>query len=204
MAAAHFGQNSVYADLFGRAVPIQAPNRDDLPVVGLAYRFSPDNVPFDGRAKLALRIPAGPGPATQLAVYELKSDTAWAFLGNSLNTKDGTISVKVAHFSTYALLRDAVPPEIRDVRPAHGSKVGARPLLDATILDGGSGVGREEDITMSLDGERLIAEYDPERDRVEGRLRRKLDLGPHRFVLTVRDMCGNESRAVSVFVVRRD
>lgn len=202
MAEARFAPRRVYAPLFARAEAVQAEGRPDLPPVGAAYRFTPDDVPFDGRAELILRYPAGFDRPQKLGLYRQLEGGGWRFLDNRLDAKAGTVSAGVSAFSTFGLLLDETPPVIADLRPASGSKkTDRRPLLSATIRDAGAGIWREEDIALTLDGRRLISEYDPDKETVTARPKRPLRPGRHRLEVQVRDICGNEARAVSAFVI---
>jgi hypothetical protein len=203
MAEARFAPRRVYAPLFARAEAIQADSRPDLPLVGSAYRFTPDDVPFDGQAELTLRLPAGFERPQKLGLYRRSDNGSWRFLDNRVDAKAGTVSAGVSAFSTFGLLLDEVPPVIADLKPASGAEVrDRRPLLSAVIRDAGSGIWREEDIALALDGRRLISEYDPDKETVTARPGRPLRPGRHRLEVRVRDICGNEARAVSAFVVR--
>ena len=57
-------------------------------------------------------------------------------------------------------------------------------------------------VTVELDGQLLVAEYDPDADLVRGLLWEDLAPGPHRLVVRVRDASGNEAEALSAFEVR--
>ncbi len=203
MAEARFDAHRVYAPLFARAEVVQAEGKPGLPLVGAAYRFTPNDVPFDGTADLTLHYPPGFDRPGRLGLYRRSDDGAWRFLDNKVDTKAGTLSAGISTFSTYGLLLDEMPPVIADLKPASGAKVADRqPTLSALIRDAGAGIWREEDIIMTLDGNRLIAVYDPDKELVTARPKKPLKPGKHRLEVTVRDVCGNEARAVSAFGVR--
>ena len=96
---------------------------------------------------------------------------------------------------------DETPPEVSGVQPAQGSSVAA-PRFSARILDGGSGIGRERDVVLELDGVRLVSEYDPEAARVIAEPDGPLAAGPHKLVITVRDRAANETRREVTFTSR--
>ncbi len=203
MAEARFDSNAVYEKLFGRVLVAEVP--EGAPAAGLAYGFSPGGVPFDKRARtvVSLRYPAGFGRPERLGLYELEGDDTWSFVDNNLDPESASVWARVSHFSTYALLADEAPPEIADLRPASGGSVPSRrPILSATLRDGMSGIGREEDISVLLDGRRLVFEYDPEQDRVTARPKQDLEPGSHILEVRARDVSGNEARDSSAFTVR--
>ncbi len=203
MCEARFDSSGVYRTLFGRVNTETLSGPEDLLIAGLAYRLTPHDVPFRKKAELVLQYPAGYERPEQLGVYELKEDSTWAFVGNTLDLDRRTVAAQVSYFSTYALLQDQTPPEVTDLYPVSAESISDRlPLLAATVRDSGSGIGREEDIQMTLDDRVLIAEYDPERDRVVARLKTPLTPGSHRLEVMVRDLCGNQSEQVSLFMVQ--
>jgi hypothetical protein len=203
MAEARFDSAGVYERLFGRVFVAGVPR--DVPAAGLAYRFSPGGIPFNrrDRAIVSLRHPAGFERPERLGLYELEDDSTWSFVDNRLDLESAAVWARVSHFSTVALLADDDPPEISDLRPASGKSLSdKRPGLSAAIRDDMSGIGREEDISVLLDGLGLVFEYDPEQDRVMARPPQPLGPGPHILEVRVRDMSGNETRASSRFTVR--
>lgn len=203
MAEARFDADDVYVPFFGRVAADPGKGANRLTMVGTRYRFGPEEVPFRRRAEILLRYPADFGRPERLGVYRLTRGGAWAFVGNRAVRGRHAVAAEVSSFSTYALLLDETPPRVRILRPERGAKVsGRRPSLVAAIGDRGSGIRREEDILMHLDGKRLIAEYDPEAGRVKARPRQPLSAGIHKLEVVVTDACGNRGRAARSFTVR--
>ena len=100
-------------------------------------------------------------------------------------------------------MADETPPTVKIANPRSGSvSEGRRPLLSARVRDGGSGIGREEDVIMELNGQRLISVYDPKSNRVDFQVEEDLEPGEYRLDVTVRDQCGNEARASSSFRIQ--
>ncbi|MBT4140813.1 MAG: hypothetical protein HOE48_23070, partial [Candidatus Latescibacteria bacterium] len=101
------------------------------------------------------------------------------------------------------LLIDDVPPQIRGLRPAQNQVVSERqPKVLATIRDVSSGIWREEDIEIRLNGKKLIVEFDPEEDLIFAKPRKPLAVGRHQVEVVVRDICGNEARQIHAFVIK--
>jgi len=202
MAAIHFDTSNVYRRLYCRAQSLEISGPTGLPAVGHAYAFLPDNVPFHGKVNLSLRYPAGFDRPQRLGVYMQKADSTWSFMDNTLDIGAGTVSARISYFSTFAILLDEIPPELGSLEP-QGVITESRPELTAKLSDNGSGIGREEDIEVRLDGKAVIFELDPEEERLSVTLDRPLKDGIHSFTVSAKDMCGNVSRAESQFTVRR-
>jgi hypothetical protein len=203
LAEARFDPDGVYERFFAKAEEQDLPGPEGLPSIGRAYRFTPEDVPFNRQATVTIRYPLGLEHPERLGIYEFDADSSWTFLGNEQDAVAGTVAAEVWHFSTYGLLLDEIPPVVTNLRPALDTETGdRRPRLEAELRDQGSGIGREEDISVALDGRALVFEFDPEEERLTAQPKRPLRPGVHRLEITARDMCGNETRDVSVFTVR--
>ena len=203
MAEASFDAGEVYRPFFGRIAATPGKGAKRLPLVGSRYRFGPEDVPFRRKAEIVLRYPSDFNRPERLGIYRLAGRGAWVFVGNRAVRGRHALAAEVPSFSTFALLLDEIPPRVRIQRPERGAKVAVRrPVLVARIGDSGSGIRREQDILMRLDGKRLIAEYDPETGQVKARPRQPLPPGNHRLEVVVTDACGNRGRAVRSFTVR--
>ncbi len=110
------------------------------------------------------------------------------------------MGANLRQFGRFALMRDVEPPSIRALEPAHSASIEKRrPELRALVEDRGSGIGREEDLAIELDGRSLIVEYDPEAQMVRARPDSALSLGMHEWTITVRDMGGNQRQVRGAF-----
>ena len=203
MAQARFAAGEVYRPFFGRIESAPGKGARGLPLVGSRYRFAPEDVPFRRKAEIVLRYPADFSRPERLGIYRLTRGGSWVFVGNRAVPERRALAAAVPSFSTYALLLDETPPRVRILRPASGAKVSkTRPVIVAGISDHGSGIRREEDILVRLNGKRLIAEYDPEAAQVTARPRQPLTRGSYKVEVTVTDACGNRARRVRSFTVR--
>ena len=171
-----------------------------LRATALGCRLGPADAAFDEPVRLWLRVPAGV-PVEKAGVYSGNGRGRWGFRGNDRQEGGRYLTAKVRALGRFAVMIDETPPEVSGVRPSQGSSV-AEPRLSARVLDQGSGIGRERDVVLELDGKRLISEYDPEAARVTAVPDAPLAAGPHTFVITVRDRAGNETRRQVTFTSR--
>ena len=168
-----------------------------------AYEFGPEGTTFDRNIAVNLRYSELlEVPVERLGVYT-GGNGSWAFVGNELNQEQRTISAWVRRFSRYAVMADTTLPVVSKVRPKSGSVLKERkPSISAQVRDEGSGIGRESDIALELDGLRLISEYDPESGSVRYQVEEALAQGKHTVTVTVVDRSGNEAVVQSEFTVR--
>jgi hypothetical protein len=195
-----FEKNGVYQTLFGRVVADSA--EVDERMVGPAFRVMPEDVAFE-RAELAFVYPVDHPDVGKLGIYGWNDKQGWVFVDMGRDSVLGAVTGEVKHFGLFAMLIDNVPPEITEVVPKDGAAVVERqPKVFATVRDVSSGIWREEDIAMRIDGQALIVEYDPEEDLIFAIPRKPLSSGKHQLEVMVRDICGNESRSRSAFQVK--
>ena len=195
-----FEKAGVYETLFGRIVPDSLIK--DKRMVGTAFRIMPGDVAFKG-AEIAFIYPPDHPRIDKLGIYKWNGKNSWTFVDKGHNSTLGAITGIVRNFGVFALLADTVPPRIASITPANGTVLAQRqPRVAASVWDTSSGIWREEDMVMQIDGKALIVEYDPEEDRIFARPRKPLTPGAHKLEVIVRDICGNESRRTTAFRIQ--
>lgn len=195
--------NSAYAPFFPQARRFTPPAAAGLQSAGIGYDFSPQQHSFDQQVEVFLRYPADQSDPAKLGLYQERGEGQWSFVGNQLDPGQRLVGGKVRRLLRFALFGDTQPPSIGELQPAGGAPLKERrPLLRARVDDIGSGIGREEDLTIRLDGQRLIAEYDPEAGTLSARPEAALKPGRHQWEVEVRDQSGNQATARAGFAVR--
>ena len=199
MAIVRFERDGVYETLFGRVVADSS--MVDARMVGMAYRLMPDDVAFE-KAEVILRYPQGVVDTSKVGIYTWDANKGWVFVDIGRDTDIYGVNGEVKYLGVFALLVDDVPPEILEFQPANHEVISDRqPKVLAKVRDVSSGIWREEDIEMRIDGKKLIVEYDPEEDLMFARPRMPLAVGAHQIEVVVRDICGNEARLLHTVVV---
>ena len=195
-----FEKEGVYETLYGRIV--SESQIKDKRMVGTAYRIMPEDVAIKG-AEIAFIYPPDHPNIDKIGIYKWNGRNSWTFVDKERDSKQGTITGNVRNFGVFALLIDTVPPRISNVTPANGTVLTQRqPRVAASIRDVSSGIWREEDIVMRIDGKALIVEYDPEENRIFAKPRKPLTPGSHKLEVIIRDICGNESRRTTAFRIK--
>ncbi|MDZ7288977.1 MAG: M23 family metallopeptidase [candidate division KSB1 bacterium] len=197
-----FPEQSVYWPLYGRVQIDSVTHIEDSRVIGPIYHVEPQDVPLRLGATVTISYPDTIAQPRQLGVC-YRNRHRWVFIDNKLNTAIKTVSARVFSLEDFAIIRDDAAPSLNIRSPRDGSVMrDRRPLISVDVEDSTSGFESEEAIELRLDGQKLIAEYDPERDLVQYRPRKDLTLGVHTLAVRAEDRCGNVARQEAKFTVR--
>ena len=226
----HLDAGSAYEEIVPQVSPAAPVASPGLRATALGFDFEPQTISFDKWARISFSAPPGRNPG-KLGVYVSDGDGGWVFIGHDLDgeTAPGTgtayedvddetggsvaakaavhdsprVSARIRAFGHFALLEDVTPPTLSTLRPR--SKVwldDRRPLLRARVVDHGSGIGAEADLSIELNGRKLIHIYDPEADELTARPDEPLADGEYVWTVRARDQSGNEAEVSDVFGLR--
>ena len=178
--------DSPYGVLFAQAKPADNVSAPPVPLRGRAWRIWPEATPVDARVQLSLPLPDGAENPSRLRLFR-ETGRGWRYVGGS--HEGGRIVAAVRNFGVYAVLEDTQPPTIRDISPPDGYHAQTkRPIIRAHIADVGSGIA---DFSVTANGTWLLAEYDPDENRLEWERDHDLPSGEQALVYRVVDNAGN-------------
>lgn len=192
-----FPPDGVYETMYCAIQPVEI---DELPAgfeyaARLGYRLDPQWMPLKRRASLRWNIE---DTTSQAGVYYIDREKGPTFLGNRRESVE--IMGECLNLETFAAIYDREPPEVRIIWPRPGKVLrNLQPKFKFGVEDMLSGI-EQESIEVMVDGEWVLAEYDPPRDAVYARLRHPLSPGRREITLTVSDRSGNIS-AKTWFVI---
>ena len=193
-----FPADSLYADQVFALRQLEAREMRDIPVVyGVATRVLPEGIPLDKPVTVYFKCPSTlPGKdLSRCGVYEYNPKRRkWHYLDNS-PADERMVSANVRYLSVFGLLIDKERPSISVLKPkGRGSLRKRRNELLVKIVDRGSGVDYRS-IKVTIDGQEVDAEYDPDRKLLKGRFDLAKRSGKHVLKVRVKDIAGNESSA---------
>ncbi len=166
------------------------------------YSIGPVTAPIYKGYNLSITIPPGDSLPDKLGIYYLYGKNRWIFQGNRYKPEAGLISAHVSDFGTFALVHDTTAPVVRYLNPVNHSRLNnKKPKLYVVFKDDLSGVVGENNMRLFLDGQKLIAEYDPDKRTLFYRMRDPLTAGRHLVKCVIRDRCGNVAERTHVFFV---
>jgi hypothetical protein len=166
------------------------------------YRCFPQDVPLSAGVNVTIVFSDTLTDLRQLGVYT-RNGNKWEFIDNRLKAAEHQVWARAFALGDFTLFRDNQPPELGRAEPANGAAVRSRrPLISVEVRDTMSGFESEEAIVLRLDGRKVIAEYDPERDVIFYTPKLPLEAGRHEYAIRAVDRCGNVAEKIVGFVVR--
>jgi hypothetical protein len=170
--------------------------KSELPGKPPIWRLGPEDLVLRKSARLSFAA----RPDTLWSLWTVGGDgDADGFVER--RWENGRIECTASGPVAYTFGRDETPPIIRRLKPAEGARVKGDVIVQALIEDDLSGVGNDTMITVLLDGEWIVPEYDTEMDRLIARPWQKLQPGEHTLQIEVFDWAGNRAVRKRTFQV---
>jgi len=188
-----FNKGSVYRNLFLRIENQGSLDNSNYDLVGEVYEVFPQDIPLKRSATIELKYPSTDQLPEKLGIYSIGRRKP-GFRGNKIDFTNNAISCNVSNLGVFTLLRDTIPPYIEIRHPKNNSQLTEKkPTLLAVVFDELSGIANERSIVMRLDGEKVIAEYDPDAKTVKYKPDEPLSPGEHTVSVWATDNSKNEA-----------
>jgi hypothetical protein len=196
-----FAGNNVYENLFLRLKEYKSYQNGRYDMVGAIYEIFPQDVLLKGKGTLTLHYPQSDTMPEKLGIYG-ENKNNWRFIGNKLDKHNQAVRTEISSLNTYTLIRDILPPVISIMQPMKNARLSNnKPKILVQVYDSLSGLASERSILIKLDGQKVIAEYDPEAKLVKFECEDPLLPGEHQITVIAVDNCKNQSQAVQSFFV---
>jgi len=196
-----FGNDAVYKNMFLRLNQLGPLDNWTYDFVGEVYELFPRDIPFKKSARIELQYPESDSLPDKLGIYRINSSKP-GFSGNQLNYQNNTISCNVSNLGAFTLIRDIVLPNVSIKRPRNNAVINSSQLSFIAVVDDQlSGIASERSIIMKLDGEVVIAEYDPEEKTIKYQPDTPLLAGEHTITVSAEDNSENETTVTHKFYI---
>lgn len=140
-------------------------------------------------------------PPEKIGIGKLNKDNGWSWI--TPKSVGGWFSASSNALGAFALLKDDEAPRISQITPGDGKTVpGARPKVRFALSDNLSGIGSDQQLTILIDGEWVIPDYDPELLLVKTEPARPLSPGRHTLEIRATDMAGNSRTVKTSFYTK--
>ena len=172
-----------------------------LPVTGRIYAIHPRNIPVFQSAAVSIKVDSLPSEGNW-SVFKTNGLNSVSFAGGVLDTSRMTYTLRTNPFGQFIVACDTIPPQVEVRNPVDGKIYSGNPRVEFTVTDMFSGIGSEENISLLVDGEFVLPEWDPEDELVIARIDKSLARGNHTLSITVRDQSGNTTRKAIIFTIK--
>ena len=150
----------------------------------------PDDRLLDPAAELYLKLPDG-YYSKNSALYGISRSGEPGFVADEFDSL-GRVGGKIRSFGTYRVMADSSGPLISNIKPRNNAVVkSAKPRISFGMKDDLAGFDSDTLLTVTLDGEYLVSEYDVDNEIVYSYLKNALSEGSHKLQITARDRLGN-------------
>ena len=170
---------------------------DRLPAMAEAIELLPDGEALNERGTLSFEVNPDAVAAETLGIYRWDAGRGhWSYEGGELDSGRTRLSLAFRRYGRFALLQDASPPGILEIKPRPGSRgVARRPEVQARIEEEGKGLNYDG-VVFEIDGRSLESEFDPDRGLSKVLEPPRLSPGTHHLRVVATDLAGNASQPV--------
>jgi hypothetical protein len=172
----------------------------EIPTASKIYEIKPNNFPIFESISVSIKADSLPGWG-RWSLYKLNGKDKFSYLPTQIDSNTFSLTAKTASLGKFIVAADTVPPELIIESPKSGKIYKSNPKIKIFLNDGISGIEDEEQISLSMDGEYVLPEWDPEEDMVIGILASDLSKGNHIFSASIRDRSGNITRQAVYFKI---
>ncbi len=187
----------------------EAPPPDGARLVTLPVKAGPLTRPYKGPASLKMLAPTNRLLPDHAGIFYLDQRTGWEFMTPAGSASPDDLIETRAYRTlftsgeVFALLEESEPPVIELLRPGDGAtyRRGDLRRIRFNIEDRVAGIKDETAISLTLDGQPRIFEYNTFRKAVTYVLPALLQRGMHEMVIKATDQLGNTAtRNVAFFI----
>lgn len=192
---------SVYDTLLFRVQKVLLDNGNtQIPVFGSAYKIDAGEEILNRGVSISLKSDSLFFNDGRTAIYSIKDDEL-RFSGGNADYAD-YIKDRVKSFQTFIVAADTIAPEVTVESPENGKIYNTTPVISFKAEDSISGIGSDSNITVYLDDQYVVPEWDPERDLVKSVIHFKPAKGNHVVTITVNDKAGNQTQKIIHFTIK--
>jgi hypothetical protein len=133
-----------------------------------------------------------------------KEENRWVWLEDNIwDEETERLTASSQGGGDFAAVVDYEPPIIQSININQGQVVNhPRPMIRFTLIDKLSGFEDDRNISITIDGEWMIPEYDPEEQTCFTRPLTDLEAGDHHLAIVVTDRAGNRAEQYRTFSVK--
>jgi hypothetical protein len=172
----------------------------EFPTASQIFEISPRNFPIFN--SVSIRIQADSLPAWgHWSIFKTNGEDKISYLSSKIDSGALHFTTRTSSLGKFVIAADTIPPEVSIIKPINGQTYKRSPEIQIEIKDLLSGIGDEEDISLIMDGNYVLPEWDPEEDLLTGILANDLSVGNHVLTVSIGDRSGNTTRKAVYFKI---
>jgi hypothetical protein len=172
-----------------------------IPTIGRIYSLKPGNIPVFSSSHIKIKFDSLPDWGNW-NLFKTNGSNSLSFVGGTIDTTNKYIKARTNPFGQFVLACDTIPPEIDIRTPVQAKKYSQNPAISFSVSDEHSGIGSEENISLIIDGEFVLPEWDPEDKLVTAIIDKKLLPGNHTLTISVKDQSDNVTSSAIYFTIQ--
>ena len=195
-----YGQSLIWIDAVENSTP--PPHGGFLSNV---YQLQPFDIALQDTIRIGIRYDENVSKLEKTSLYYYDQDDGWTFIPSKNSKKRQVLTGSIDSFEAVCILQDNIPPKIESTFPADGGVYYFQDIkkLKAKVDDLLSGIiADESEMSMTLDGKRLLYAYQPVSQTISYDLTGHLSVGNHTMSVNVRDRSGNETTKTVNFHIK--
>lgn len=195
-----YSQNLIWIDAVEKSTP--PPHGNFLSKI---YQLQPFDIPLQDTIRIGIRYDENILKLEKTSLYYYDQDDGWTFIPSKNSKKRQVLTGSIVSFEAVCILQDDIPPMIESTFPADGGVYYFQDVkkLKAEVDDLLSGIAENEsEMSMTLDGKRVLYAYQPVSKTISYNLLKKLSIGNHIMSVNVQDRSGNETTKTVNFYIK--
>jgi len=195
-----YGQSLIWIDAVENSTP--PPHGGFLSNV---YQLQPFDIPLQDTVRIGIRYDENILKLEKTSLYYYDQDDGWTFIPSKNSKKRQVLTGSIESLEAVCILQDDTPPMIESTFPADGGVYYFQDVkkLKAEVDDLLSGIAENEsEMSMTLDGKRLLYAYQPVSQTIFYDLVKNLSVGNHTMSVNVRDRSRNETTKTVNFYIK--
>ncbi|MBL7022588.1 MAG: M23 family metallopeptidase [Candidatus Marinimicrobia bacterium] len=165
------------------------------------YFIGPDLIPYSDKIKITFNVQGLVSESQNAGIfyYDTKKEK-WYYM--ETEKLDNFYSTTALSGEIFAVISEDTKPELIDLIPDIGGTYNNLSSLSFFVKDSFSGIDGENNVTITVDGQKIIHEYVSYRNLVSYEFDDNLPIGTHLLTIEARDNVGNVNQISSTFFVK--
>jgi len=136
-------------------------------IIGKIYDLQPFDEAVDQGVQISLGAPEEHLESRGIGLYYWDTKKGWLFIPSSIDSSRMRFQTRVTSLEKFVLLQDTIPPLIYPLQSIRQDVIQSQDnRIQFTIKDEISGIQKESQIHVSLNGAWQLFEYDPEEEYI--------------------------------------